>query len=177
VTAEGGETKPTEGEGTKTEEVPKEEDEDDKLMTLDEYLKKKQEKGPAFTLPPPRRVEGQANPEWSKFVPLQREEEELKVQSKAKKSTGDEKKTKGGDTTTTTKKEKVAVDEVFKIQEDAGKRQQRGDRDRDRRDFNNNNTRGGRGGGRGGRGGGRGGRGQQTPDINETNFPALSTKA
>jgi plasminogen activator inhibitor 1 RNA-binding protein len=143
---EGTEVKPAE----QKEESKEEEEEEDKTMTLDEYMKKKkQEKAVPFQLPPPRKVEAE-NPEWKKFTPLQREEEELKAESKPKK-TAEEKKQKEQ------KKEKVAVDEVFKVQEDSPKRQQR---ERGPRDNKKGPKKGPK---------------TEAPKFSEANFPALAT--
>jgi hypothetical protein len=124
-------------------------------MTLDEYLKKKQEKAAPFQLPPPRVVESE-NPEWKKFVPLQRDEEE-KAEAKPKKNP-EEKKQKDQ-----TKKEKVSVDEIFKVQEDSPKRQQRGP------------PRDNKKGPRAGPNQQRKGPKTEAPRFSEANFPALAT--
>jgi plasminogen activator inhibitor 1 RNA-binding protein len=180
TTTEGGEpaaaatAAKTEGEGKAEEQQQqpaKEEEEEDNTMTLDEYLKKKSEKTLNISLPPPRKAgEGQQNPEWSKFVQLQRDDEEDTKKPGSKKD--DQKKAQKDQTK---KETAVSIDAVFKVQDESPKRQPRRERGE-----NNNNARGGAGGerkgaGRGGAGRGRGGPRNPTPNMDEKNFPALAT--
>ncbi len=148
------------------------------MVTFEEYQKKQAEKNTSFQLPPPRQVEAApSNPEWKKFVPLQKEEEDLlKVEGGKRKKATDEKKGKT-EQKDTKQKEKVATEFKINTSEDSPKREQRGGRERGG-DRSNNNNRGGRGGAAGGRGGRRGGAGgsnKEAPKFSEDAFPALAT--
>lgn len=138
----------------KAEEKQAEPDPDEKLKTLDEYLK--EVKKPVLGLPQPRKPgEGEKNAAWSDYVPLKRDDESSQDSPKGEKRNKE------------AKSSAVRVDDVIDIKFPQ----------EERRGFGR-----GRGSDRGQRKGGSG-RGQRqnrqsAPNFqDESSFPALSTKA
>lgn len=141
----------------KTEEKQAEPDPDEKLKTLDDYLK--EVKKPTFALPQPRKPgEGEKNASWANFVPLKRDDESSQDSPK------EEKRNKEA------KSSAVRVDDVIDIKFPQEERRGFGRGRGERSD-------------RGGQRGQKGGRGprqnkQSAPNFSdESSFPALSTKA
>lgn len=162
---EGGATK--EGEQPQAE-VPQEEEED-KTLTLDQYLAQKASKKFSIETREVRKanegVDAEQLKKWQNYAPLKRDDEIPKPASATESSPATEKKEKKAP-----KKQVVPVDQFFDVKapprEDFGRGRGRG--------------RGGRGGSRGGnRGAPRGGRGGSTRGgnseikLDESSFPSL----
>jgi len=149
--------------------IKKEQEEEDKLMTLEDYKKKLADSAPKFNLPTVRKAnEGVDTAEakkWNNYELLKRDEDD-------EEETVEEKKNKK-------EKNTVPLDQVFNFREP----QRRDDRPyrggRDRRGGGSSRggggpSRGGRGGQRGGRGGSRRGGDAASLKFDENSFPKLN---
>jgi hypothetical protein len=126
VTTEEGAEKPA--EEVKPVEKTQEEEEEDKTIAYDEYIKAK--KAAVAELPAARQPgEGVDQSEWAEFVPLKRDDEETAAKKEKKASKKETEKEESA--------KKLRVDEVFKIQpaQKPERRERRDNRDnRDNRD-------------------------------------------
>jgi len=166
-------------EGEKTEEAapvekdPRQEEEErlareeqekeDKMITLEAYLKQKEATAVKIDLPKERKanegVDQKELSKWGSYQVLKKDDDDVTVsKSEAREKTG---------------KNTVPVDKIFNVREPPRPRADREDRGGFR---GRGGNRGGRGGSRGGRGGSRRG-GESAPNFDLNSFPTLATKA
>ncbi len=179
ATAEGASPAAETGSEQAATQKPKEEDPDDKLITLEEYTKGLKR---AKVSLPRRRAAGEGvelDAKWANAVPLKREEAEELVVLKDKAAKKKEAKKEAPAAASAKKETKISAAKLIKF-----------DTGRDRRRGGDRAERGGRGGGRGGArtGDRRPGPAQQppkkyqpersdAPQFDESAFPALCPSA
>lgn len=176
---EEGKEAPKEGE-TKVEEVVErdpaaeeaeriareEQEKEDKMLTLDDYLKQKEAASLKMTLPEARKanegVDSKDSGKWANYSVVKRDEDDEVVAKRDAKEKGT--------------KNTVPLDQVFNVREAPRPRADR--EDRPFRGGRGGSRGGSRGGNRGGRGGSRGGRGgEAAPNFDLNSFPTLAPKA
>lgn len=151
----------TEEEKLEREEREKEE----KTMTLEQYMKSRENKAPVVALPTERKanegVDQNEIKKWGNYQEIKRDDiqEQSKAEAKDKK-----------------KNVKELVPTFFTVKDNQPRRD-RDERPRgERRGGNGNRGSGSSRGGRGGNRGGRGGKSGDIPQFDESSFPTLATK-